>query len=66
MIEMASFEVDGGYGEDGNQTRGFLILHGDFVDEFTEYLADDSAGSVALRLDRDMAEALVGQIKAFL
>lgn len=58
MIDDAYIEVDGGYGGDGSKTRGFLVLEGDFSDEFSRYMSDEDATGVSLQIGRDVAEKL--------
>jgi len=71
IIEDVGFEVDGGYGEDGRQSRGFLTLEGDFVETFQRYLenedeSDPDYGRVILRLERNEAEKLVVEISKWI
>ncbi|MBU6232341.1 hypothetical protein KGP36_06940 [Patescibacteria group bacterium] len=68
MIDDAYIEVDGGYGADGSKMaidiagvrgeRGFLVLEGDFSDEFSRYMSDEDATRVSLQIGRDVAEKL--------
>lgn len=59
MIERAYIEVDGGYGDSPPyQVKAFLVLEGDFVDGFDEYLRNETGNSVSLQISRKEAEEL--------
>jgi hypothetical protein len=62
MIDEAHIDVDGGYGESGNQTKAFLVIEGDFVNECEQYLEDEEATSIALELPRSVANALYKEL----
>ena len=71
MIEGIEFEVDGGYGDDGRQTRAFLTLEGDFVDACEKYLKstdekDPDYSRLTFRIERNEAEKLVEEIAPYL
>ena len=66
QIEDITVEVDGGYGEDGRQTRGFLVLEGDFVKTFEDYLALEDCTSIILRLPEGLALSLRDQLNELL
>lgn len=65
-IDDVDFDVDGGYGESGNQTKAFLILEGDFVNTFEHYLENDRQSSITLEIDRTNAEKLCKTIYDYL
>lgn len=65
-IEEIGIEVDGGYGEYGQEVRAFLTIGGDFVNTFEKYLRQEDAATITLRIHRQDAEALHAQLSKIL
>jgi hypothetical protein len=64
VIDRASFDID--ITGDANDTRCVFILEGDFTSEFEQYLANETAGVVSLKVHPDVARKLADQIGRWL
>ena|SRR5665213_2619698 len=64
-VEDTNFEIDGGYGKDSTQSRGFLTLEGDFTRACERRLTDDAQTSITFSMDLTTAEELYHKLRNY-